>query len=207
MFKVISTFCLSLAFAALLASPAAAQVRNDGGLGNSSDTCADALLECVLDCTWLEDDGEFATCNQDCNEDFGICSRGDIASTGGTAGTAGQSTGTFEPPNGRNRHVVAVGLVGAAEVEGACRRVGGEFAQSPDTYGCINRLCTATGNCTFACFRGSCTAITPDRLTGPMTLIGILQNGDSVTGRGSGNTGGSLSGGSSGEAPAPDVIL
>lgn len=170
MFKTFASACLVLLLAAVLAAAPAGAAQRSGGLGEvDREQCFDELIECVAECTWMDDAG-FAECNDDCNGDYGICIRGD--------GIAHE--GTFRPPNRRNEHVMAVGLVGAADLESACTRVDGLFSHSTEMYGCINRTCDAAGSCTLVCTGGNCFAITPGKLPDHITLIGILQNGDGV---------------------------
>jgi hypothetical protein len=177
LFLVLLALVASIAFAL----PAASQQKKQGAV--DQEACDDAILECVVGCTFLDDDVQWEICNQDCNEDFGICSRGDgVAMQGGSgAGAdAGQSDGVLGEANLHNVHVVRIGLVGEAQLERACTKVKGVYSKATNAFGCVNRQCEAKGSCTLVCYGGNCLAITPGRLLAPITLLGILQNGDKV---------------------------
>ena len=200
LFKTVLVLSLSL----FLALPAAAEKKISR---EEEEVCTDELLQCVVDCTWLEDDAQFGICNQDCNDDFGICTRGDaVASTNGTAGQAGQTTaGVLGAPKKRSPHSTAVGAIGEAAVERACQRVDGVFGRTDNAFACVNQACEK-GNCTLVCYGGKCFALTPDPLPASVTLLGILQGGDMVLHDSQGTGGGqSLSspGGDGGASTTP----
>lgn len=196
MIKVLFKAILILSLSSFLALPAAAAQKQISR--EAEEACFDELVECVVACTFLEDDAEFGICNGDCNDNFGICTRGDdVASTSGTAGQAGQSNaGVLSPPK-KSSHATAVGTVGAAEIRSACKAVDGIFDQTSKVVGCVNQSCE-NGNCSLVCFGGKCFALTPDPLQGSLTLLGILQNGDMVLRESGGTSSGSDSGASSG---------
>jgi hypothetical protein len=179
MLRLLFRTLLVLSLGLFLALPAAAERKISSA---EQEECDNEILECVVACTFLEDDAQFWICNNDCNDNFGICTRGDgVASTGGAAGQAGQSTaGVLGTPNPGSPHATAVGAIGEAEVERACKRVSGVFGRMSNAFGCINDSCEK-GNCSLVCYGGKCFALTPDPLPERLTLLGILQNGDMVS--------------------------
>lgn len=64
-------------------------------------------------------------------------------------------------------------------LKNACKRVNGIFGANAHGFACTKTNCdTKGGNCTVACVSQTCVAFTPSRLTRPVSLIGILQDGD-----------------------------
>lgn len=71
------------------------------------------------------------------------------------------------------------------QLQSSCDAVGGDFMSYPEDegggYRCDKKNCDGKGGtCTVSCGVKSCTAITPIVIGGPVTLIGILQNGLTV---------------------------
>jgi hypothetical protein len=170
MIKLIARTVLALSIWLVLFLPASAQLANNGVSREDEEICTDTLLICVLACGIYPNDELYKSCNQDCNEDFGICVRGDLA----------QSTNPGQPKPPSGVHTVGVGAIGEAEVERACRTVRGNFADVANGFGCVKQMCSPKGNCTVACLGGRCYAVTPDPLPPNMTLLGILQNGSNT---------------------------
>lgn len=73
-------------------------------------------------------------------------------------------------------------FVNSGRVESACKQVSGaEFSRSEGTHGCINKACAGPGEvCLIYCVDRQCFGGMPQRPTGGLTLIGILQNGSSI---------------------------
>jgi hypothetical protein len=180
MLKAVGYAILPLILGLVLASTAVAVPPGKKGSKERRDHCVDLLLVCVVGCTIFDSNDEFVDCNNDCNNEYGICMD---AKTGGPAEDVtdiDQSPGVLSEPDLHNVHVVPIGPIGATQVEQACKRVGGEFGRFDNAFGCINRLCDDKGNCVITCYGGNCLAITPDQLPDQVTLLGILQNGDNV---------------------------
>ena len=57
------------------AVPAAAQQQKISR--EAEEVCFDKLVACVIDCGWWENPSNYEDCNRSCNEEFGICTRGD----------------------------------------------------------------------------------------------------------------------------------
>lgn len=74
--------------------------------------------------------------------------------------------------------------VNSGRLERVCRDVNGLFDKGPtgENYLCRKENCDLRGGeCQIFCAKGrQCVFITPDRLTVPVTLFGILQFGDNV---------------------------
>ena len=74
--------------------------------------------------------------------------------------------------------------LGAGDLQSACGKAGGTY--TPDENGdggeCKKDNCDGKGGyCSVGCHKdGTCVSSTPTILTRPVTLIGILQNGDNV---------------------------
>jgi hypothetical protein len=76
------------------------------------------------------------------------------------------------------------GKMSVTDLAGACGAAGGSFGFSADggTYGCGKANCDGKGNdCTIVCDTGgNCSSSNPSRITGSVTILGLLQNGDNV---------------------------
>ncbi|RYE87341.1 MAG: hypothetical protein EOP19_04510 [Hyphomicrobiales bacterium] len=74
--------------------------------------------------------------------------------------------------------------VGVGELRGACSSAGGTFSVHADGggYGCEKKDCDGKGGtCIVACDNNNnCNGSTPTRITTPMTIVGILQDGNLV---------------------------
>lgn len=69
------------------------------------------------------------------------------------------------------------------QLQGVCTRVGADFTSLKGFgYTCVKPNCNGKGDyCSIVCHGDRrCTAGTPDVLRGPVSLIGILQNGDNI---------------------------
>ena len=77
-----------------------------------------------------------------------------------------------------------------AQLANACNSANGDFVHhnaneggvaSTESYSCTTTNCDGKGgNCSVNCGPKACTATTPIVLGGPLTLVGILQDGDNV---------------------------
>nr|AIA14505.1 hypothetical protein [uncultured bacterium]AIA15082.1 Unknown Function [uncultured bacterium] len=86
------------------------------------------------------------------------------------------------PAQAETHRLVASPSVG--DLRTACGLSGGSFSVADDGsgYGCVKNNCDGKkGNCTVACDNNNnCYGSTPGRLTSPVTLLGLLQNGNMV---------------------------
>jgi hypothetical protein len=104
-----------------------------------------------------------------------------------------------------NNDIFDMNFVNSGRVEAACEMVpGGAFGRVEDAHGCVNRTCAGPGEmCLVFCVDGRCFGAMPERPTGALTLIGILQNGNAVIrGGATGPAGGE--GGEGGGPAAPE---
>jgi hypothetical protein len=106
------------------------------------------------------------------------------------------------------------------QLAAACEAAGGHYADvpadkemgSPANYHCTTNCSGKQSGCMVMCSDSGCVGSTPSQLTGGQTLLGILQNGDSVfrrydpvttAGTGGGDDSSAGSGGSGGGDPGP----
>jgi hypothetical protein len=98
---------------------------------------------------------------------------------------------------------------GFSELQSQCVDLGGTFTKSPDGngYACTMDNCDGQGGvCTVACDNDqNCVGSTPTRITQPVSLRGILQNGDNIDRKVAPEDGG-RSGGNSKGTDEPDWL-
>jgi hypothetical protein len=74
----------------------------------------------------------------------------------------------------------------SSQLASACGAAGGDFVDNTDVdpnggYQCTKSNCDGQGGkCTVSCGTKGCAGTTPSRIVKPMTLIGLLQNGNEV---------------------------
>jgi hypothetical protein len=113
--------------------------------------------------------------------------------------------------SGRAETRILMGAYGQADIARICVAVGGTFTSTLGvSYGCKKENCDGEGGtCEVTCTDPlKCKAETPARIVGPTTLIGILQNGDSVfRGESSVDSGPSSSDGDTQSAEPPPILF
>jgi hypothetical protein len=74
----------------------------------------------------------------------------------------------------------------SGELKTACGNAGGDFVDNTDIdpnggYSCTHQNCDGKGgNCTVSCGTKGCAGTTPAIISFPVTLLGLLQNGNMV---------------------------
>jgi hypothetical protein len=187
MLKAVGYALLALLVGLLLAAATLAEEKRPPGKAGSTeriDYCFDISEACDRKCEedWAHAPNVFLpTCKEGCNESYRECIDAEATFTlGDSFFDILQSPGVLDESDLEDFHTTPVGGLTATQVEGACARVDGVFGRTENGYGCINRKCDEKGSCVLVCYRGKCEAITPDPLPDRITLIGILQNGNSV---------------------------
>lgn len=67
------------------------------------------------------------------------------------------------------------------QLKAACGAAGGSYSEIGGEYSCTVEDCDGEGGtCGITCTSQGCWGVTPRLITGPLTFIGILQNGDNV---------------------------
>lgn len=117
---------------------------------------------------------------------------------------ANHSTGAVLDPGVREPALFDIGFVNVGRLQEACRLVEGSFERIESFHSCVKPACAKSDiACLVACKDGKCMGGTPDRPEGAMTLLGILQNGDSTDRSQPPASSGGGSGGDSGGNSAP----
>jgi hypothetical protein len=91
--------------------------------------------------------------------------------------------------------------ISVSELKSRCGSIGGEWSEEPalGMGTCTNKNCDGKGgDCQVTCSDRVCTGTTPTTLTGPQTLLSILQDGDRVFREPDQTPTGSLAGGGDG---------
>lgn len=89
-------------------------------------------------------------------------------------------------------------FVNAGRLQNVCLQVKGDFQRTRTSHSCTNAACAKSDMaCIVRCADGKCVGGMPDKSSGPVTLLGILQNGDTINRSGSPVSGGGDSGGNS----------
>jgi hypothetical protein len=190
MLKAIASTVLALLLGLCLTGPVASDDDARPPGDKDSDERFDYCVEEAEICSWgcfndfghLPREGAFwSTCEEACGAEYGACQDAERGvRIGVTFFDFSESPGVLDSPPRQGAHTVPIGNLGIAEVERVCSRVHGIFDHTADFFGCINRQCDDKGSCVILCKGGNCLAITPDKLPGRFTLLGILQNGDNV---------------------------
>lgn len=88
------------------------------------------------------------------------------------------------PAAAENKGGPIKGTHGMVEIAGACANAGGSFQIHEDAggYGCTKKNCDGKGgDCHVSCDNGgNCQGSTPARIITPVTMLGLLQNGNNV---------------------------
>ncbi|RYE87220.1 MAG: hypothetical protein EOP19_04825 [Hyphomicrobiales bacterium] len=94
---------------------------------------------------------------------------------------ANHSTGAVLDPGVREPALFGMGFVNAGRLQEACRLVQGDFQRTGSFHSCVKPACAKSDiACIVSCKDGKCLGGMPDKPRGAMTLLGILQNGDST---------------------------
>jgi hypothetical protein len=101
------------------------------------------------------------------------------ANPGGGTGSGDQPEAYLPPTPGVT---LVMDFVNYGDLRFACSKVaGGLFAATGNKYACAHPDCDKVdGICMVYCIDGTCHAIMPGKPAGGLTLLAILQNGDSV---------------------------
>ena len=181
---------LGLLLIVAVASPGVAREPGKKGTTQRADYCSDVYAGCLkvmcgdgdmlnaADLDWLLE------CSAKCQVQYGRCMDAErTIGPGFDNMLPGFSIGVLaEDGAALDVNDIDLSPITRPRLEAACTSVGGAFADvEPGNYGCVNRDCDSKGgHCVVICFGSKCMAMTPGKLAGNLTLIGILQNGDSV---------------------------